>query len=241
MYYEPMYDIFYMKRLIFSVLTCCAMMVCANAQIMRSEELEKYAKEKYGEKWVEAAENLASTLTLDKNNSLTYQQVIECGEQTKEQLYVILNYWFTASFNDANSVVKLNDKELGTIIAEGYVADIVQHMGGLSAYNVNFRPIIKVDIKDQKIRVTYTVQCYEIEKLAGGGILGTMGGAAGAAKVDEKWGLDTCYPFAAKDGHKAKKTSSKALVMVHAYSNVIMDKIEEAVKNGLVGNENEDW
>lgn len=31
-----------------------------NAQILRTEELEKYAKEKYGEKWVDAADNLGS-------------------------------------------------------------------------------------------------------------------------------------------------------------------------------------
>lgn len=37
------------------------------AQVMRSEELEKYAKENYGDKWVEAAENLGSSLVLDKN------------------------------------------------------------------------------------------------------------------------------------------------------------------------------
>ena len=29
--------------------------------------------------------------------------------------------------------------------------------------------------------------------------------------------------------------------MTHAYSNAVMDKIEEAVKNGIVGNEDEDW
>lgn len=40
---------------------------------------------------------------------------------------------------------------------------------------------------------------------------------------------------------QSKKTSSKALVMAHAYSNVIIDKIEEAVKNGLVGNESDNW
>lgn len=51
--------------------------------------------------------------------------------------------------------------------------------------------------------------------------------------------MDYCYPFDKDDEHK--KTSSKALVMAHAYSNVVMDKIEECVKNGLVGNENEDW
>ncbi len=53
--------------------------------------------------------------------------------------------------------------------------------------------------------------------------------------------LDQCYPFAEKDGHNAKKTSSKALVMSYAYSNVLLDKIEEAAKHGLVGNENDNW
>ena len=57
--------------------------------------------------------------------------------------------------------------------------------------------------------------------------------------TNENWTLDYCYPFDKDDEHK--KTSSKALVMAHAYSNVVMDKIEECVKNGLVGNENEDW
>jgi aspartyl/asparaginyl beta-hydroxylase (cupin superfamily) len=51
--------------------------------------------------------------------------------------------------------------------------------------------------------------------------------------------LDKCFPFADKDSHK--KTSSKAFVMAHAYSNVVIDKIEEAVKSGLVGNEDEEW
>ena len=38
-----------------------------NAQLMRAEELEKYAKEKYGENWKEAATNLGAKLQLDKN------------------------------------------------------------------------------------------------------------------------------------------------------------------------------
>lgn len=85
--------------------------------------------------------------------------------QTKAQLYVLLNYWFTATFNDANSVIKLNDKELGTIIAQGYVANIAQHAGGSNAYNVSIKPIIKCDIKDGKVRVTYTVPFYSVTKI----------------------------------------------------------------------------
>ena len=44
-----------------------------------------------------------------------------------------------------------------------------------------------------------------------------------------------------KYGDNKKRTCSKALVMTHAYSNAIIDKIEEAVKNGIVGNEDDDW
>ena len=56
---------------------------------------------------------------------------------------------------------------------------------------------------------------------------------------DEQWEINKRYPFVEKDSQK--RTCSKALVMTHAYSNAILDKVEEAVKNGLVGNENDDW
>ena len=209
--------------------------ICANAQFMRSEELESYAKEKYGDNWAEAAANLGQTLQLDKNNSLTYTQVIECGEKTKEQLYVLLNYWVSSSFNDANSVIQLNDKDAGTIICQGFVSGVAANVGGMNTYVVNIKPVIKIDIKDKKIRVTYTVGFYDVERSNGALVSNRYGNPV----THEKWPLEKCYPFVAKDKHK--KTSSKALIMTHAYSNVIMDKIEEAVKNGLVGNETEDW
>lgn len=228
-----------MKKILFVMIVLWSC-ISVSAQVMRAEELEEYAKEKYGDKWTEAAATLGSQLALDKNNSLTYTQIIECGESTKEQLYVTLNYWFTSTFNDANSVIKLNDKDTGVIIAEGYISDIAGHAGGMNAYNISIRPIIKVDIKDKKIRITYTVQYYDVIKSSGGGIMGAIGGTV-PVNSNEKWSLDSCYPFVEKDQHKAKKTSSKALVMTHAYSNVIMDKTEEAVKNGIVGNENDNW
>ena len=47
------------------------------AQVLKGADLEKYAKQRYGDRWVDAATNLASSLVLDKNQSLTYQEVIE--------------------------------------------------------------------------------------------------------------------------------------------------------------------
>lgn len=227
-----------MKRFLFTLAIMFMAVMTASAQLMRAEELEKYAKEKYGDKWNEAAQNIKSQVTLDKNNALTYTQVIQAPGKTAAQLYVILNYWYTATFNDANSVIKLNDKDLGCIIGQGYVEGIAGHAGGTNSYVVSIRPIIKTDIKEGKVRVTYTVPAYSVVKMIGGGIMGAMDGTV-PTRSDQTWPIDQCFPFAAKDSHK--KTSSKALVMAHAYSNVIMDKIEEAVKNGVSGNEGDDW
>lgn len=220
--------------------------VYANAQLMRAEELEKYAENLYGNKWVDVAANLKneSTLTLDKNNSLTYIQVVEAPGRTAAQLYTTLNYWFTATFNDANSTIKLNDKEGGCIIAQGSVEGIATHSGGSNKYNVSIRPIIRVDIKDGKCRVTYSIQAYNVIKTVGGGILGQinkgLNGYNAEKDVNMTWPLDQTYPFAVKDAFGAKKTASKACVMAYAYSQVMMDKIETAIKEGMVG-EDSDW
>ena len=66
-----------MKKVIMSLALLLTAVISANAQILRAEELEKYAKEKYGDKWVEAASNLGKQLTLDKNNAIDYVQVME--------------------------------------------------------------------------------------------------------------------------------------------------------------------
>jgi hypothetical protein len=245
-----------MKKNVF-LLILLAFMFCGNtvveAQVMKAADLEKYAKQKYGDKWLDAAKNLASTLTLDKNESLTYQQVIEAPGKTKQQLYVALNYWATATFKD-NNAITLNDKDAGCIIISSTIKNIAEHMGTISKYSVSITPIIRLDIKDGKIRVTYTVQNYDILDDISGGWFGiatddkNKSYADAKRKADDKtnpnlwdeqWEIARHYPFVEKDSKK--RTCAKALVMTHAYSNAIMDKVEEAVKNGIVGNDDDEW
>ena len=243
------------KNVFLLILLVC--LFCGNtvvqAQVMKAADLEKYAKQKYGDKWLDAAKNLASTLTLDKNESLTYQQVIEAPSKTKQQLYVALNYWATATFKD-NNAITLNDKDAGCIIISSTIKNIAEHMGTISKYSVSITPIIRLDIKDGKIRVTYTVQNYDILDDISGGWFGiatddkNRSYADAKRKADDKtnpnlwdeqWEIARHYPFVEKDSKK--RTCAKALVMTHAYSNAIMDKVEEAVKNGLVGNDDDEW
>ena len=236
-----------------AILTICGAMT-AQAQVMKTADLEKYAKEKYGDKWLDAAKNIAEGLTLDKNESLTYQQVIQAEGKTKQQLYVALNYWATATFKDHNAIT-LNDKEAGCIIISSTIPGIVEHTGTISKYTVSITPVIRLDIKEGRARVTYTVQNYDILNDVSGGWFGiTPDGEknksygdgkrkrddkTNVSLYDEQWEIARHYPFVEKDAQK--RTCAKALVMTHAYSNAIIDKVEEALKNGLVGNDDDNW
>lgn len=59
---------------------------------------------------------------------------------------------------------------MGSIIAEGYVGNIAEHIGGMSQAKVS-EFYYQIDIKDKKIRVTYTLQYYNVEKVIGGGFI----------------------------------------------------------------------
>lgn len=239
------------KWLLVAVLLCSVASV--QAQVMKAADLEKYAKERYGDKWLDAAANLAKSVKFDKNESLTYQEVVEAPGKTKQQLYLALNYWVTATFKDPKAIT-LNDKEAGCIIISSTIRNIAEHMGTLSRYSVSITPIIRLDIKDGKVRITYTVQNYDIlDDVSGGWLTAGLDKDArslgdGKRKADDKtnqflydeqWEIIRHYPFVEKDSKK--RTCSKALVMTHAYSNAILDKVEEAIKNGIVGNEDDDW
>lgn len=240
-----------------------ALMACgsitAQAQVMKTADLEAYAKERYGDKWLDAAMNLSQGLKFDKNESLTYQEVIEAPGKTKEQLYIALNYWATATFKDKQTIT-LNDKDAGCIIISSGIDGIADHTGTINRYVVSITPIIRLDIKEGRVRVTYTVQNYDILKAEDAGWLGGVfddtrnrqnnQNYRGDGKrmkddkndrrlYDEQWEISKHYPFVEKDPQK--RTCAKALVMTHAYSNAILDKVGEAIRNGLVGNEDDDW
>ena len=173
----------------------------------------------------------------------------------------MLNYWVTATFKDKQAIT-LNDKEAGCIIISSTIDAIADHTGTLNRYVVSITPLIRLDIKDGRVRVTYTVQTYDILKAEDAGWLGGLlddsrdgirnnkqniysdgkrmkGDTTDRRLYDEQWEIAHHYPFVEKDAQK--RTCAKALVMTHAYSNAIIDKVEEALKNGIVGNEDEDW
>lgn len=183
----------------------------------------------------EAALAIKDLYGLDKNNSITRVTVIDSIPKSKGQIYVAVNDWFVRSFNDGKSVIQLNDKELGTIIGKGHISNMGNTLSFASSADISADVIIRVDMKDGRMRITTSIQKYEMEK--GTGVLGALaGGPAAYQKVHQEFIPSECFPFTKKQ----KKEGAKAFVKSHIYSLIVTNKLRDAVLNGLTGGE-EDW
>ena len=211
----------------------------SSAQVFKTSEVEQFSIEKYGDDWVEQANYLTEFIELDKNNRLSFSRVIQCGRKDADKLYELLNDWFTKTFSDKKSEIMTNSKTEKMIIAKGYLDDMADHVGGVNRYIVGIHPLTRVDIKDKRIKVHFLLRNYDVKKASGGGLISKISGKDGSPNnYDGKWMFENTYPFNPNDSHR--KTSAQAFVMTHIYSQMIFDKIEAVVNDGIVGFEDDD-
>ena len=181
------------------------------------------------------AKTIMQELPLDNNGGFTYVVVVEAPGKSKEQLYITLNAWFLRNFDGKGIMV--NDKELGCIMAKESFRKISAN-GAFSSSNTNYEvdiePSIRTDIKDGKVRITYNVPCYELRDITSK-VWGRQ-----AFKKDKSRNLSflESYPYNSKGFEK--KMMTKALVFTHCYSVLVVSDIENAIKNGVIGNEADD-
>ena len=143
-------------------------LLAVDAQTLSRKEVETYVINQYGQRWKDIALYLGEKDTLDKDNALTFEKTISVRGKSKNELFVDLNYWFLKTFSNANSSIEMADKELGVIMAKGYLPGIAYHSGGYSSYCVNIRPLVRCDIKDEQVKLTIVVPNYEVTKVDDG-------------------------------------------------------------------------
>lgn len=217
------------KNLLFFLLFFCLQMV--NAQDLSRANINAYVENKYGGlRWKEIARIWGEKDVLDENNALKFEKTIPVTNKTKNQLYVDLSYWFLKTFSNASSKIEMADKDLGIILAKGFFPNIAYHSGGMSSYTVSIRPIIRCDIHDGEVNLSVIIPNYEVMRVDDGvwsAMLDSDYEVHHPFKADEVWPLAQCFPFTKKDG--AKKTSSKALAMTHAYVEILINCVEKEV------------
>ena len=210
----------------------------AMGQYITVEELNKAIEKSIESKssdYNSIANSIIQELPLDKNEGYTYVSIIDAPGKTKGQLYIILNAWFLRNFDGQGIII--NDKEIGCIMAKEQLRKIASN-GAFSSSNTNYEvdiePTIRADIKEGKIRITYNVPYYELRDVTSK-VWGKQ-----AFKKDKSRILrfSECYPYNPKG--KEKKMMSRALVFTHYFSAMLVTDIENAIKNGVTGNEADD-
>lgn len=233
-----------MKRFILQVL----LVIVSNftySQVITKQEIEEYTN--LGDmSWSSKAKELSNEYKLNDNGELSLSVVKIYKEQSKSQLYQKVLNWILAISSDAQSALLTSDKTTGQILARCYLPDIAKRTMGDNSYRVSIRPLLKFDFKEEKIRFTFALQCYDVLKkiddsgyvLMSGYGFGITGG--GTTKDNQVWALKECYPFAEGDEKYPKVTSARALVNTLSCYNILIDKINEVLQKPL-STENDDW
>ena len=197
----------------------------ASAQILTGDSFAKYDIDKYDGKsdhkhqYVEAATALKSRFELDKNDQLSYSAVIECAGMDKDKIYDNINGWFAKAFGEKNSSIKSNDKESGTLTANVNVKNVVTFPHQIVSVNM----IVKINIKDGKLRLVQTIKDYVIN--------------SGTPLTSKK-----CFPFYDEQDALRKKIGSSAYVASCVFAEIVEKQLKEAVTpKAPVKDNDDDW
>lgn len=196
-----------------------------SAQILTSESFAKYDIDKYDgtvdhkQQFVPAADALKGRFELDKNNQLSYGVVIECPNQTKDQLYKSINEWFIKAFADKNSSIKTNDAETGTLLVNTSLKNVITFPRQIASPEL----IVKVNIKEGKVRLTTTIKQYLVN----------------ASTV---WDAKKCYPFYDEQDTLRKRIGSATYVSCCVFTELVEAQLRDAVSIKAPANDtDDDW
>ncbi len=197
----------------------------ASSQILTADEFAKHNIDKYDgiadkkHQYVQAAEALKDQFALDKNNQYSKVTIIDCPNMKKDALYKNVNEWFKKSFADKASTIQRDDAESGVMIVNTTLKNIVTFPHQLVSVNL----IVRIDVKDNKIRLTNTIHHYIINS-------------------STEWQVKKCAPFADVQDQLTKKVGSSAYVASCIFAETAAKKLEEASKpKVVVDDDNDDW
>jgi len=105
--------------------------------------------------------------SLNSYGELQITCIIDSLNYTSNQLYNKMLNYFVENYGDAKSVIQVQDKEMGQLLGKGlylkfffdkYTTPMWTHLVTYDSYH-----LLKIDIKDNKIRVILTVSEYQIK------------------------------------------------------------------------------
>lgn len=168
------------------------------------------------------------------DNGVYVQKVIE-AKGTKDELYVQLLEFLTRTYNDANSVIQVREKENGLIVCKGCHKFHVNEILYGSAVEQTAWHIYKAEVKEGKVRVTITLD--DISYYCPPSYIN---GVSISAKSGN-YSILECPPFKKYDNKNDQV--KQGYVFYHAVSNIVdlMNATEKALIDKPTYQVDENW
>lgn len=169
-----------------------------------------------------------TTLTLSAQDNLTFEKVIETDSVGKATIFATINDWFATSYNSANDVIQMADKDAGIIVGNGSMSF---SYGGMSylCYEGYIKYTIKVYVKDNRYKVVLTNFNHSVKP--GNGAQCALG-LITTADVYTTKGMSKKYQNNVWNGIKLK---------AEQYSNEIFASLENKTKEIKIEKVGDDW
>ena len=171
--------------------------------------------------------------SVDDNNNLTYTKIVENLNLPKEEIYDRCLAFFSYAYEDAKDVIQLQNKEDGQIIAKGRFDNFENYLDFIASYVYSADHIIRIDTKDNRMRLILTVQEYEQ----------LMEPNASAPSIKNRIPVHSAYPINTENPVN-KKRFAKVFLTLHKVCLGMLDIIEKSVREGNTSSNvenNDDW
>lgn len=228
------HKIFHMKK-IFLSLTMIFVAFTVYAQKIDMKTLEKNAN-LGSESYSNRALSLARTYKPNDKGELEISEIIPMEGKKQQDMYKNIQNWIISISSDAKSSIVYENKEEAKIVTRCYFGNIARRTMGDNKYWVSIRPMITLEFKDNKLRLTYIVQNYEILKRNDDSGYGFIGGGGfiftgdGITDSNQNWAMGDCYPYV-RSSKYPKVTASKGFVhSIECYKIFKRQIIQEAGK-----------
>lgn len=185
-------------------------------------------------KTLKLLDDIKNEWSLDDNGNVTYIRIIETGNLSKDEVYNRAQAYFTYKYNDGDSVMQINEKSNGVIVAKGIYKKIYTGSGFMDVLSTDVWHILRIDIKEGKARILLTMSEYIINQ--------TICDLKGNCTTNKSQSIiSTQYPINPKGSRKT--IMGKTFVKLNELAKVSLDGIEKAVKEGNTSKqlENSSW
>ncbi|MHA8056790.1 DUF4468 domain-containing protein [Aquirufa nivalisilvae] len=183
----------------------------------------------FGQSAKEMLSQIEGKWQLDDNGNVTIVKIVEVPELKRDEIYSRALNYFTYNYVSGKSVIQIQDKDKGLIVAKGIYANVHVGMSLITTY-VDAWHILRVDVKDGRARLIVTLSEYE-KKI--------IGGSSPPTYVTTKVAQE--YPINENSGQKTVMT--KAFYKAFLKANNSLESIEKAIKEGNTSKEieNSKW